>query len=237
VEGYNVGEHPSVVRFMRGIKNIRPPTPRYTETWDTDIVINFLKKYDHSNLKELTFKLTMILALVSGQRAQTLSSLKLSDMVEDQDKLTFRISEPLKTKRPGTAVVTFRRFEEDQNICPVHLLKLYFSNTKDVRSDDFVLISFVKPYKSVHVDTIRRWLTNVLSLAGINTDVFTAHSTRSASTSKAKIKQVPMDTILDTAMWSSKSTFAKFYDKPIKDNGAQCQTEYHNAILNVNTLE
>lgn len=60
-------------------------------------------------------------------------------------------------------------------------------------------------------------LKNVMAKAGIDTSVYKAHSTRAAVTSAAKGKQVPIDTILSTAGWSSESTFARFYDKPIQD--------------------
>ena len=60
-----------------------------------------------------------------------------------------------------------------------------------------------------------RWPKNVMAKAGIDTRE--ALSTRAAVTSAAKGKQVPIDTILSTAGWSSESTFARFYDKPIQD--------------------
>ena len=58
--------------------------------------------------------------------------------------------------------------------------------------------------------------------AGIDTSVYKAHSTthRAAATSAAKGKQVPIDTILSAAGWSSESTFARSYDKPIQDTAA-----------------
>lgn len=60
-------------------------------------------------------------------------------------------------------------------------------------------------------------LKNVMAKAGIDISVYKAHSTRAAVTSAAKGKQVPIDTILSSAGWSSESTFARFYDKPIQD--------------------
>ena len=67
IEGHTVGEHPLVVHFMKGINNIRPPRPRYTTTWDSDVVIQFLKPFDHSTTKGLTLKLTIVLALLTAQ--------------------------------------------------------------------------------------------------------------------------------------------------------------------------
>lgn len=50
--------------------------------------------------------------------------------------------------------------------------------------------------------------------AGIDTDLLTAHCTRSALTSKAAAT-VSTDVILATAGWTEESTFQKFYNKPV----------------------
>jgi hypothetical protein len=49
----------------------------------------------------------------------------------------------------------------------------------------------------------------VLRLAGIDTSIFKAHSTRSASTSAATKLGVPLQDIMSSAGWSSNSTFGK----------------------------
>ena len=54
----------------------------------------------------------------------------------------------------------------------------------------------------------------MLGQAGINTEQFSADSTRCASTSKA-IASVSTDVILATAGWTEESTFRKFYNKPV----------------------
>ena len=53
----------------------------------------------------------------------------------------------------------------------------------------------------------------MLSLAGVDTDVFSPHSTRSASTSAALSAGAPLDVILDAAAWASDLTFTKFYKR------------------------
>ena len=55
--------------------------------------------------------------------------------------------------------------------------------------------------------------------AGLDLSIFTPHSTRSASTAKAKSGNIPLATILKTAGWSRESTFANYYDKPITNEG------------------
>ena len=54
--------------------------------------------------------------------------------------------------------------------------------------------------------------------AGINVAKFKPHSTRSASTSRASACSVPLDQIMSTAGWTSATTFARFYNKPIDVN-------------------
>ena len=49
-----------------------------------------------------------------------------------------------------------------------------------------------------------------MNLAGIDTSVFKAHSTRAASSSKASNQGVPLEEILLMADWSGQSTFLKF---------------------------
>ena len=106
--------------------------------------------------------------------------------------------------------------------------------TKDIRKgQDTLLLSFVKPHNAVHVDTIRRWIMFLMKLAGINTDVFKAHSTRSASSSKAMTKQVPISQILKSGTWSKDSTFAKFYKKDIDMNETSTVKDFQKAVYDV----
>ena len=53
---------------------------------------------------------------------------------------------------------------------------------------------------------IGRWIKNVLGQVGIDTERLSGHSTRCASTSKARLS-VSTDIILATAGWTKESTF------------------------------
>lgn len=99
VEGVKVGDHPLVSRFMTGLFNQTPALPRYTETWDTQIVLYHLRTFsaiDSLPLKQLTLKLVMLIALLSAQRFQTLQSLSLGRMSSAPGKYTFYVSSILK---------------------------------------------------------------------------------------------------------------------------------------------
>ncbi len=80
VEGQQVGKHPMVSRLMRGIYSKRPPTPKYSSTWDVRLVTSYIKgqgRNDQLDLKQLTLKLTRLMALVSANRSSDLAALDL----------------------------------------------------------------------------------------------------------------------------------------------------------------
>lgn len=229
-----MGEHPMVARFVKGVRCLRPSGPRYSETWDAETVVKYLRDLDVSTLKALTLKFTMLLALVTAQRAETLNKFKISELRVTEESVQFVIGETLKTVQAGKACVELTVHLEDERLCVVSVLHKYLRATKAIRNSDTLLISFTKPYGAVHVDTIRRWLLSVMGAAGINTDVFKPHSTRAAATSKAKEKAVPISAIMAAGMWRQVSTFTKFYDKPIKHIQKNVVTEtehFQSAIL------
>ena len=67
--------------------------------------------------------------------------------------------------------------------------------------------------------TITGWLKNILKKAGIDISTSKAHSTRSASTSKVNLNGAPIEEILKRGCWSKKSTWQKFYNKSIIQEG------------------
>ena len=79
---------------------------------------------------------------------------------------------------------------------------------------DQLFIGIMKPHTSVQACNIARWVKTVLKDAGINTSVFAAHSTRSASTSVAMSGGASLQEILSQADWSSSRTFHKYYFRP-----------------------
>ena len=54
----------------------------------------------------------------------------------------------------------------------------------------------------------------MLGKAGVNTEIFKAHSVRSASTSAAAAAGITTGDILKAADWSNESVFQRFYHKP-----------------------
>ena len=163
--------------------------------------------------------------LLSGQRGQTIHLLNLDglNIIDDtcifqhiptcMFHMTLAYSLLAKTSKPGSraTVLTFKEYTENHAVCPVLTLKEYLAQTKLLRKDEKqLLISYQKPHKAISRDTILRWVKMGLSAAGIDTAVFTPHSTRAASTSKAKAQSVSMDIIMSLAGWSKATTFQRF---------------------------
>jgi len=77
-----VGKHFLVCRYLKGVFNKIKPVPRYNNIWSVDTVLDYLSLFwplDEINLKELTLKLVMLIALTTGQRCQTLTFLDISE--------------------------------------------------------------------------------------------------------------------------------------------------------------
>ena len=75
--------------------------------------------------------------------------------------------------------------------------------------------NFYELHKQVVPSTISGRLRNVLKSSGINVSLFTAHSTRSATTSKASASGWSVIEILERGTWSNMSTWQRFYKKDI----------------------
>ena len=219
------GTHHVVTRFMKAVFETKNPARKCTTTWDVSAVLKYLATLYPNNglsLKWLSIKLVLLMLLLSGQRGQTIHLLNLDGLNISDDTCIFQLLEHIKTSKPGgrATVLTFKNYTENHAVCPVLTLKEYLVRTKSLRREEKQLfISYQKPHKAISRDTISRWVKMGLSAAGIDTTVFTPHSTRAASTSKAKAQSVSMDIIMSLAGWSKATTFQRFYNKEIVDTG------------------
>ncbi|XP_072166763.1 uncharacterized protein [Diadema setosum] len=220
-DGYTVSSHPLISRFMKGVFHLKPPRARYQTTWDVKFVLDYLPNLPELNsmsLKDLSLKTCMLIALVSAQRVQTLQLLNIDDigshMLMSPTLCTFIVQDLVKQSRPGRTglKVALAAYPQDKRICVLACLNEYLRRTSSLRGQEkYLFISYRKPYKRVTTDTISRWLKDVMTRAGIDVDVYKAHSTRAATTSKAACNSVPMSEVLTHVGWSREGTFQAFY--------------------------
>lgn len=211
-----------VSRFMKGVFRTRPPQPKYEFTWNVDIVLDYLSQMfpnETLSLELLTKKLIVLLAIVTAHRVQTLSKIELKNIIFDSNCISIMISEAIKTSRPNThqPLLKLPYYDEKPQICPARTLLCYKNKTDSFRANvNNLFISYRKPHVKVTSQTLSHWIKDVLHKSGIDTSVYSSHTTRHASTSKAKAVGLNVDTIRKTAGWStSSSVFARFYNRDI----------------------
>lgn len=219
INGTLVGKNVTVIRFMKGVFNLRPPEPKNSRVWDVCHVLTYLKRLSplkFISFKDLTLKLVMLIALTTASRSQSLHLLTIKDMEKKYNSFVLYFSGLLKQSRPGWSqdCIELFAYPIDRRICVYFVLKEYLKRSAQYRKGcDNLFISYVKPHQPVSRDTISRWIKTVMLRSGINVKQFSPHSVRSASVSKASFYSVPIENILKVAGWSNEQTFAKFYKK------------------------
>jgi site-specific recombinase XerD len=233
IDNYKIGEHPLVVRLLKGVAKQRPPTPKYSNSWDVDAVIDAVKKLPKNedlDLYLLSVKLAGLLALISGQRVQTLSLIKIDEIKIVNSSIRIYIEGVIKTTKPGSnqPCIILPELKKDKILCVKNTLEHYLLRTKDIRVGNHLFISTKLPHKKVSSQTISHWLIKLLELSKIDVSVYKSHSFRHSSTSKAFAKGVHIDSIYNNAGWSKRSkVFAKYYNKPCTN-----ANEFANVVLN-----
>ena len=110
----------------------------------------------------------------------------------------------------------------NSKLCIVAVLREFLARTQDLRKDqDQLLLSYRKPHHPITKDTLTRWFRDIVNKSRVDTASFSAHSTRSASTSAAARCGSPVDVIMKPAGWSAMSTFTMFYKKAPEQNLGQ----------------
>ena len=233
VNNLPIGQHHLIKSLMRGILKENPPLPRYKEIWDVDIVLKYLVSLEENcdlSLRELSKKLVVLLAITAPKRASEIARLDKNFMVINSEGATFQLPGLSKTQKDcNPKEVFYCRFTQNRKICVVDCLCEYLKRSAEFRksddSQDPLIRTTVKPHKGVTPNTVSNWIKDIMSLSGINTSKFKAHSTRGASTSKAACKGISVNEILKMADWSNVNTFSRFYHR----NPEKCQ--YSDAVL------
>lgn len=219
----SLGEAPDIKRFFKGVSVIKPAQPKYEHTWDPEIVLSKLEQWYPNNdcsLQQLTKKVITLLALVTAQRIQTLATIDIKN-ISIVDNITY-IKIPDRTKTSGTdeynPLLTIPMFPDQPARCAASALHAYIKKTESLRSNSKLFITCKKPHGPASKQTISNWVKKTLQESGVDTDTFTAHSTRHASTSAAARKGRNIETIRKTAGWTSKSkVFGRFYNRPVRE--------------------
>ena len=155
-------------------------------------------------------------------------------MMDTGDKIVFHIAGLTKTKRPNKPHLSFifHAYTDDETLDVIQCLHEYLQRTEAMRNSEAekqkLFLAYIKSHKPVITCSIARWLRTVMSIAGIDTSNFKAHSTRAASTSKAIIKGLSTQQIVKCANWTRASTFNKYYRKLVAQS---VQSTYQRTVM------
>ena len=143
------------------------------------------------SLKQVTLKLTMLMALTSAGRSSDIHGLDLKFRKFTPQGVEFTIAKLTKTRKSGPPKqILFPAFQSYRVLCPIACLRHYEKITGELRDTGMntnpLFIAHCKPHKPVTSSTIARWLKEIMKEAGLDTSIFKAHSCRGAAVSAAK---------------------------------------------------
>ena len=139
-----------------------------------------------TTLLTLSCKVTSLLALSTLLRVSEIAGIDKKSIIFSEEAVEFSLSRPRKWQRSGT-LATFKLNKlKEENVCPVECLGHYIGRTERLRgqdNQDVLFISTTPPHHPTDGQTVARWIKKLMFEAGIDTG-FSAHSTRSAASSK-----------------------------------------------------
>ncbi len=233
-----VGQNPLICRFMKGARRALPVSKPLSPSWDLGLVLDALsmspfEPLDKVDVKILSFKTALLLALASAKRVSEIHALSVHSAC-----LQFMSGDSGVCLKPNPAFMPkilkaiipleLRAFypppfasSEQQKLnalCPVRALRIYTERTREFRESDQLFVSWMKPRtgKPITKQRLSHWIVEAISLAYSSKGLVSppglrAHSTRGMSTSWALFKGVTLQDICKAASWTSPHTFARFY--------------------------
>ena len=185
MDGYSIGKHPLVARLLKGAFNQHPPQPRYETTWDVAQVMQYFESLGENSklsLQELKWKLAMLPCLTRPSRSSDLCSLDLNFRHYIPEGVTFQASSLAKqSKNNKPRSEFFPVCPGPSRLCPVTTLRAYEDRTKSLRvaeTQSRLFLGVIRPHNPVAPPTMAKWLRAVMEKAGIDTNIFKAHSTK-----------------------------------------------------------
>ena len=97
IDNFPAAQHPLVCKLLAVIFNERPPQPRYQQAWDVKLVLDKFENLNDDNSllfdKDLTEKLTMLLALASAGRSSEIDAFDIRFMSLSDEVVVFHLSQ------------------------------------------------------------------------------------------------------------------------------------------------
>ena len=207
INGIPIEKELRISTLFAGVYSIKPPQPRYTFIWDVKKVIDFITTSNSPSelsLKDITLKLTLLLALTPAARVSEIGFTDIWYLIKHSFGYTFHFGKNTKTSKRSKSrdLIKFHIFKENQSLCFCQCIDLHLKSAKETQGQNSqLLLRFVKSHGPVSTPTISKWIMIVRNLSGTDTKTFTGHSTGSALSSKATEAGAPTEEILKHGSW------------------------------------
>ena len=234
VDGYQVGQHPKVSKFMKGVFQKNPPSRSLLPSWDVNVVLSFLEgepfePLSEASLASVTLKTIFLVALASARRCSELQALGRHPPYIQWDDGGARLRTVVgflpKTATPSHLGedIYLPKNPDNTKLCVVRLLQHYITLTESLMSQHnrihnklFVCFGGKSPGNPANKRTISGWLVKIIKsaydAAGLTlTEPVRAHSTRAQATTRALFNGASLEDIMKAADWRQMSTFISHY--------------------------
>lgn len=228
-----IGQHPYVIRLLRGVFNTRPPMYKLLPEWDLLLVLEQLKTapfepMKDARLKFVTWKTVFLVAITTFRRCSDLRALQLGEGAVNVQRtgLTFVRQGLSKQDRANhhKSTIFVPALPGNKLLDPKRAVGHYLRRTEAFRhvgdvDETKLFLSYVKPHKPVSSQTISKWIVNTIKFAykSHNKSVSNvkAHSTRAVGPSWAIYRGATVNNVMNSADWSKETTFTKHYLKSV----------------------
>lgn len=231
-----IGQHPYIIRLLKGVFNERPPVKCLIPNWDLSLVLGCLKEAPFEPLKDasfqhLTWKTCFLVAITTFRRCSDLQSLQIAEdkMNIGNRGITFIRTGLAKQDRPNHdgSHIFVPSHQEDKLLDPRRCLMKYIRKTKQYRVHGNqnavkLFLATRKPHHPISAQTISKWIVNLIKLVyklkkkSLKNKKIKGHSTRSVGPSWALFKGASFRQVMESADWSTETTFIKHYLKSVR---------------------
>ncbi|KAK7905173.1 hypothetical protein WMY93_017780 [Mugilogobius chulae] len=234
------GQHPLICSFMKGARRLRPVSKSLVAPWDLTTVLNALshppfEPLHQVDLKWLSIKTALLLALASAKRVSDIHALSVSTscmqfirggskvLLKPNPAFMPKVFNPTLSCLPIelSALSPLSDAEGHQQLhalCPVRALRVYVDKTASFRGTEQLFVSWAPPHrgKPLTKQRLSHWIVEAISVAyessGLHPPAgLRAHSTRGMATSWAMFRGTSVEEICAAASWATPHTFARFY--------------------------
>ncbi|KAK0145714.1 hypothetical protein N1851_015374 [Merluccius polli] len=184
------GQHPLVCRFMKGARRLRPVSRNLTAPWDLSTVLDALSRppfepLQQVELKTLSFKTALLLALASAKRVSDIHALSVSPacmqflrgnskvLLKPNPAFVPKVFDSASSYRPIELLAfhsppfSSREQERLNALCPVRALRVYVDRTAGFRKSEQLFVSCATSHlgKPLSKQRLSHWIVEAIAMA------------------------------------------------------------------------